>query len=200
MTDLALRAGAATLVAAGIALAACTKEAALIGAGAYTANASVQERGLAGTVKDDALWIAINNKWLQHDAEVFRKVHLQVHEGRALLSGFVPTPQQRVEAVRLAWEVDGVRQVIDEIEVANKGGFKAFVQDEWLIQQLKLKLLLDKDIRSLNYSVEAADGTIYVMGVARDEPELRRVIDHARDIPYVRRVVSHVRQRGSLAP
>ncbi len=35
-----------------------------------------------------------------------------------LLSGFVQRPEARVEATRLAWEPDGVREVVDEIKLA----------------------------------------------------------------------------------
>ena len=38
--------------------------------------------------------------------------------------------------------------------------------------------------------------TIYIMGIARTQAELSRVIGHARNIPYVRGVVDYVRVRS----
>ena len=60
-------------------------------------------------------------------------------------------------------------------------------------------------MRSINYNVDCVGGTIYLIGVAQDQAELERVIDHARDISYVRRVVSYVRlkdaaERGAGSP
>ena len=45
---------------------------------------------------------------------------------------------------------------------------------------------------SINYSVETVNGTVYLLGIAQDEAELVRVIEHARGIEDVKQVVSHV--------
>ena len=66
----------------------------------------------------------------------------------------------------------------------------------WLAQVLRNTLLIDSHVRSINYNVDCVAGTIYLMGVAQDQTELQRVIDHARDIPYVRGVVSYVRLKN----
>jgi len=60
-------------------------------------------------------------------------------------------------------------------------------------------LLIDSRVRSINYNVDCVAGTIYLMGVAQNQAELQRVIDHARDIPYVRGVVSFVRLKNDPA-
>jgi osmotically-inducible protein OsmY len=125
---------------------------------------------------------------------------LQIQEGRLLLTGVVQTASARVTAVRLAWEVDGVKQVIDEIKVAEAPDLGQAIQDQWVAQELRNKLLFDSGVRSVNYSVEAVEGTIYLMGIAQDKAELQRVIDHARDISYVRKVTSYVRIKGEPPP
>ena len=51
---------------------------------------------------------------------------------------------------------------------------------------------MDGDVLSINYSVETVNGTVYLIGIAQDEAELVRVIEHARGIEDVKRVVSHV--------
>ena len=45
----------------------------------------------------------------------------------------------------------------------------------------------------INYSVDVVNQTVYIMGVARSEAELQRVLGTARDITYVRQVVEFVR-------
>ncbi|MEX2010044.1 MAG: BON domain-containing protein, partial [Dongiaceae bacterium] len=144
--------------------------------------------------------IEINHYWLQYSEELYRKVGLQVHEARVLLTGIVKEPTMRVDAVRLAWQAEGVREVINEIEVAEAGDLIDAVRDSGISRRLDAKLMLDREIRSINYSAVAVGGVVYLIGVAHDEAELQRVIDHARDIPYVRRVVSHVRVKNVPAP
>ena len=62
--------------------------------------------------------LAIKAKFLGHGCRHAHQGRVEVHEGRVLLAGQVEHPAMRVEAVRLAWQVDGVREVIDEIQVA----------------------------------------------------------------------------------
>lgn len=182
-------AGAAVLIFLG----GCSPVGMAIGAGATIAVKASQERGLVTSVGDDLLWTEINLAWLDADPVMFQKLMLQVHEGRALVTGMVQQPEMRVEAIRIAWQVEGVKAVINEIGVAETDDLGGNLQDLMIIQALKGKLLIDKAVRSVNYSIESVRGTIYLMGVAQDEIELKRVIDHARDIAYVKRVVSYVR-------
>lgn len=191
--------GAAALVLLPLAVAGCTRVGLAVGAAATAGSAATSERGFATTVDDDRIWVAINGRLLDRDAKIFEAVKLQVHEGRVLLSGLVDDPELRVEAVRLAWEVDGVREVIDEIEVSGEGDFGGFLQDRWIVSELRNKILFDKKVRSINYSIESVAGTVYLMGIGQSQAEVQRVIDHARDIPYVRRVVSHVQLKDDPA-
>jgi osmotically-inducible protein OsmY len=179
--------------AAALALSGCGTTGIAVGAGAATAVAASEERGIGGAISDTAIETQINALLLQHGFETFRKVSVKSYERRVLLTGLVQTAQMRLDAVRLAWQADGVREVINEIEVTDKGGAEAYARDVWISTQLRTKLLLDKEIKSINYSVETVGGTVYLMGFARSPDELARVQAHARNLAYVRRVVSYVR-------
>ena len=106
---------ACLLVLAALQLQGCAS--AVIGAGATVATAASEERGLVGAAKDTQTRVEINSLWLDCNEEMYRKVNLSVIEGRVLLSGIVPTQQMRLDAVRLAWQAKGVKEVINEIEV-----------------------------------------------------------------------------------
>jgi len=169
---------------------------ALIGAGATTAGAASEERGLDGAVDDFKIRAEINHLWFQHDAEMYRQVTLTIKEGRVLLTGTVPNPEARVDAVRLAWQAAGVREVLNEIQVHGDTGFTDFTRDIAISQKMKTRLLFDKEIRNINYTVDVNDGVIYLMGIAQSDAELERVIAYARDISGVRGVVNHVRLKN----
>mgnify|MGYP000389200878 CR=1 FL=1 len=174
------------------ALAGCTPAGVAVGAGATAGVAAMQERGFKGAMSDTRIRIAVNDQWLQHDEVMYRKLNLQVQGGRALLSGLVPNEQMRVDAVRLTWQVDGVEEVINEIELGDLS-VGQLATDTWISTQLKGDLLVDSEVYSINYSVETVDGTIYLLGVARSQAELDRVINYARNIANVKEVVSYVR-------
>lgn len=166
---------------------------AVIGAGAETSVAAAEERGLAGAVDDAKIRVQIDDLWFRKSEEMFRKVGLTIVEGRVLLTGVVPTETARADAVRLSWQVSGVKEVFNEIAVVPEG--QELVdqgRDTVITQKLKARLLLDRDVHNINYTIDVVDGVVYLMGIAQNDAELQRVIAHARDIPDVRRVISHV--------
>lgn len=168
-------------------------EGVVLGAGAAATTASLEERGFSGAVNDTVIHARINSLWLDHSEEMLRKVDLTISEGRVLLTGIVPDRQMRLDAVRLAWQAEGVKEVINEIQVDDSAGFGTYARDAWITTQLVGKLALDKHVQSINYSVETVDQVVYLMGIAQNEAELERVQNHARNLSYVRRVVSYVR-------
>ena len=178
------------LMAGSLSLSACAEL--LIGAAATTGVAIAEERSVGDAVDDLTIRAELNHLFFRDDVELFRDVSFSVVEGRVLLKGTVPTPENRIHALRLAWRAAGVREVINEIQVADDSGILDYARDTWISAQLKAKLLVDGDVLSINYGVETVNGTVYLLGIAQDEAELARVTEHARDIEDVKRVVSHV--------
>src|SRR5690606_17137879 len=143
-------------------LAGCVASAA-VGAAATAGVAARQERGFAASVDDAKILAAVNGGLLQHSGTLFADIGVQVHEGRVLLSGPVATAEGEAAAIEIARNVPGVREVIDEITVGGSRG--DYLQDSWISQQLRNKLLLDRDVRAINYSVHTVNGTIYLIGL-----------------------------------
>ncbi len=183
---------AGCVAAAGLAaaLAGCVSTA--VGAGATAAVAASEERGLDGAAIDTRIRADINAAWADANLEIWQDLGLDVVERRVLLTGKVPKPAERAEAVRLVWRVEGVREVIDEIKVSDKGDVGNYARDAWISTQLRAKLLLDKDIMSINYSIETVDQVVYLIGIAQNQAELDRVINYARSLSYVQKVVNYV--------
>src|SRR6266545_3738077 len=117
-------------------LSGCSPVSTAIGAAAYTADLATQERGLYQGLDDNRMWIAINARFVAADLNVAQNVHLQVQEGRVLLSGVVQTQEERLAAVKAAWEEPGVREVINNIEVANSRDVGQIAQDEYLARRV----------------------------------------------------------------
>jgi len=161
-------------------------------AGGYSMT---QERGLEGTVRDSALKSAISHEWEVYNPEMAENLDLVVYEGRVLATGRVPNPAWRDEAIRLAWQNKGVKEVYNEIEVGPYQSTGSEMNDTWISTQLRNDLVWDTGVRSINYIVTTSDHNVYVMGSARTQAELDRVLGYARVIPGVRRVVSYVKIR-----
>jgi len=190
-----LSTGFAGVFSIALLLAGCSPVGLAVGVGASLGLAAAQEGGVRGAVTDSAISLKIADLWIKHDFDLYRKLSLTVKEGRVLVTGSVPYPDMRVEAVRLAWQADGVKQVLNEITVENGGGITGAVTDSWITSNIKTRLMLDKYVQSINYNVDTANGNVYLMGIAQDQKELDRVIDYARNAGSVKNVVNYVRLR-----
>lgn len=181
----------AIVLAAG--LAGCSPVGVAIGAGAAGATATQKEKGFAAAVDDTRIKAELNGRFFQTDVDLYRNVSFTVEEGKVLLTGIVPNPDDRVAAARLTWAVRDVREVINELRVADESTLTDKGRDISIATRLRTRLLLDDKVSLINYSIDVVNQTVYIMGVARSEAELQRVLGTARDISYVRQVVDFVR-------
>lgn len=175
---------------------ACSTVGSVTGAAAEGGKAAAQEGGIQRAWTDAKIQAQINDLWFQQDIDMFRKLDMTVNDGRVLITGVVQNPEHRVEAVRLAWKPEGVKQVINEIRVAESQGFSGYARDTWATTRLRTAITLDRKIQSINYSIDTVQGIVYLMGVAQSQGELNRVIETARTIPDVKQVISYVRVKG----
>jgi osmotically-inducible protein OsmY len=174
----------------------CTPVGMAAGTGAAVGVSAAREGGIRSTAKDLQIKALINDKWFKYDLNTFSKLNITVNQGRVLLTGVVQNSTDRVEAVRLAWQVDGVRQVINEIRVAEGEGVSGYIKDQWITTRLRTALTFNKDVQSINYTIDTVNGTVYLMGVAQNQIEIDRAIEEARTIPNVKQVVSYVKIAG----
>ena len=167
---------------------------AVVGAGAEVGVAAGEERGVGGALTDTKIQTDIDGLYLNadHGVGMFRDITVTVTEGRVDLTGKVKKPEERVEAVRLAWQASGVRQVIDDIQVTDQSGLIDYGRDVRIATTLRAQLLFDSQIKNINYTVDVENAVVYLMGIAQDQAELDRVIAHARDIDGVKKVVNNV--------
>lgn len=165
------------------------------GAVAGTAAVTSREGGVTSFVSDADIRAQINQLWFHHSLDMMQRLGLTVTHGRVMLTGRASDAQQRLDAVRLVWQVNGVTEVINEIQVDNDSTLLDSARDTWIRTQINTKLLFDGGISSRNYSVDAVNGVVYLMGLSKSQEEADRVLEHARSTPYVQKVVSYIRPR-----
>ena len=155
-------------------------------------TSSAKEKGIKEAISDGMIDAGINKEFLNHDINMFINVQIEVVEGRVLLTGSVKKPKHRLDAIKIAWKVLGVREVINEIDVTEKGGIKQYLIDVKIKTQIRYKILADKEVSSINYNFEVVNGNVYIIGIAENKKELKKVVEHANSIGGVLKVVSHV--------
>ena len=168
-----------------------------VGIGASTGTAvgmaASKEGGLGRAIEDFEIRAQINDLWFQHNIDMYNALNLTIEEGRVLITGRVDDPEMRVDAVRLAWQANGVKQVINEIRVEDSNGILGYAKDTLIKTKLRAKITFDKEISALNYTIESVGGTVYLAGIAQSKDELQKVVDHTRNTDHVREIVSYVR-------
>ena len=168
--------------------------ASLVLSGAATGGyVATQERSVGNAVDDTGIDAQITHKFLQSDINsLLPNVNTNIHEGRVLLTGDVTNEKIAQDAVRLVWEIEGVREVINEIQIVKEDSITEAANDQWINAQLDSTMLFTKGIRSVNYVTRVENGIVYLLGIAEDQAELDRVLRVASTIQGVKQVVSHV--------
>jgi osmotically-inducible protein OsmY len=154
-----------------------------------------QERGADGLASDFAVTTDIRQALARTDPRLDAALTVTVYDGRVLLTGQVPAPEMKMAAVQVVRANPRARAVYDEIEVAGNDTFWDDAKDTWIGTQVRSEMVLDPDIRSVNYMIQTENGSVYLIGMARTPRELERVTDIARHVRGVKRVVSYVEMR-----
>jgi osmotically-inducible protein OsmY len=175
--------------------------------GCVGVNVTAQERPFDRAFADFSARTDLNARMLAEDPRLFADVSTTVLEGRVHLAGTVASEAQRQRAQAMASAVPGVVEVINNIEVTQSGGLLETVDDRWIAGQVRAAILTDGTIRDSNYTIDTQNNVVYVMGIAQDEIELQRVLNHAASVRGVRQVVNYAvlkddpaRQRPVASP
>lgn len=162
-----------------------------------SACAAVQpERSIGRDIDDASASLSIKAAMTRAEGYALEGVDVEVTDGVALLTGTVPREDDRRQAECLAWSALAVRAVENEVTISNPSSLRDGARDAWITQQVRSRLLRDRSVRSVNYNVEAENGRVFLLGVARTQGELERAAQHAALVDGVTEVITFVRVAG----
>ena len=178
------------LLLSSFALTSCIETA--VGLGTAAVAASTTEKGFSTSVSDTVIKAKLTDKFIKNDASLVTGVESSVSNGAVLMTGKIDTQDQKILATRLAWEIKGVKEVINEIQLVSDKSIKTTAKDLAASAQLRAALIGDQEISSLNYSIDVVNGIVYLSGVAANEKERERVITHAQALRFAKKVVNYI--------
>ena len=178
------------LLLSSLALTSCIETA--VGLGTAAVAASTTEKGFSTSVSDTVIKAKLTDKFIKNDASLVTGVESSVSNGAVLMTGKLDTQDQKILATRLAWEIKGVKEVINEIQIVSEKSIKTTAKDLAASAQLRAALIGDQEISSLNYSIDVVNGIVYLSGVAANEKERERVITHAQALRFAKKVVNYI--------
>lgn len=158
----------------------------------------VREKSFSSTRKDVVMATALASEFLKNGLKSPRNsVDITINEGRILLTGIVRDRSKSKLAVDLAWKSTGVKEVIDEIQYSedeklHPRDFQIAFIDYLISLELEAKLFFSGDVSAVNYKITTVHKTTYLLGVAYEEDEMRKVLSIVSKARGVKKVVNHI--------
>ena len=170
----------------------CSPAGILASGGATGMVVAEGDRSFGSVVDDATIKINIAAKFINSDDNLFVDVSTSVLEGRVLLTGLVDSQEIRIDAVRRVWEVDGVNEVVNEIQIGNRASLKEYAQDVWITAQVRGLAAKTIGLRSIAYNFETIQGKVYIVGITSRPEQLEAIIDVAKTVKGVTEIVNYV--------
>ena len=170
----------------------CSPAGVIASGGATTMVVAEGDKSLGTAVDDASIKLNISGKLLISANNLFINIDTTVVEGMVLLTGIVKNQESRIEAIKIVWEVDGVKEVINEIEIGDKASIKEYANDVWITAQIKALAARDIGLRFISYNVETIKGKVYLAGITSRPEQLETLVNITKSVKGVKEVVNYV--------
>jgi len=164
------------------------------------------DRDFDEAIEDASVTASVKSRLLWNDTTDGLDIGVDTMNGQVTLTGNATTQAEKDLATRLARRTDGVRSVVNKIEVKpSDGGVPSSDQageaiaDSWISTKVKSSLLMSNDVDGLDLTVETKDGVVTLGGAASSAAERDLAVEIARDIKGVKSVEAGDVQLGALA-
>tara|TARA_X000000950_G_scaffold131668_1_gene164206 strand:+ start:2937 stop:3539 length:603 start_codon:yes stop_codon:yes gene_type:complete len=162
----------------------------IVGGATSTSMIIVQERSAKQAAIDILIKAKIEEAMFSNDYDkLFSKVRVIVYEGRVLLVGTVLEENIKETANQITWNTKNVKEVANYITIG-KNDLIDYVKDTRISLELRAKLLTDKEVSEVNFSITTENRILYLVGIAQNDKELNKVIEHAYNIAGVKKIVN----------
>lgn len=183
-----LRAGAAALaiaVVAGAGLSACAP---LLFSGAAVGVLMVTDRRTSGAqIEDEGIELRSASR-IRDSLTDRAHVNIASYNRQVLLTGEVPTAEDKLLVEQIVSRVDNVRAVINELAVMGNTSLAQRSSDSLITTRVKASMVDAKDLFANAFKVVTERGTTYLMGRV-SQREADRATEIARGTSGVQKVV-----------
>ena len=149
-------------------------------------------RSVGTQIDDSIMQKNLSARVLILDKKYLFSVNSKVLDGRIFLTGKVDDPEEKLKLTKMAWEIQGVRSVRNDIKVKEDFNFKQSAKDLLITSQLRAALILNKNIKASNYQIDTYKKRIYIYGISITSNEKEEVINEAKQILDVKNVIASI--------
>ena len=119
----------------------------------------------------------------------FSNITVSVVNGRVLIAGNIENQKKRLELIKKVWEVDGVKEIFNEIEIGLERSFSEKTEDFIFETKVENRLLLEPGIYSNNYSVDVVNGNVYIMGISSNIEEKTKIENFLNKMTDIKKLI-----------
>ena len=160
--------------------------------GMVSLGAATKEKGLGTSINDTLIKTKISNLIYKFNKNLIADTKVFINNGSVLFTGKVKNPNEKIEFTKLAWTIRGVKEVNNEIQITDKSSIKNIARDLASLGEIRARIISDKSINSINFSVDVVNDKAYVSGVANNEVEINLVKNHALSAKFVKEVYNYI--------
>ena len=165
----------------------------LIGAaGIASLSSASKEKGLAASISDTIISTKISNKIFKYNPDLIKDTRVFVNNGSVLLTGKVKNPENKIELTKIIWKIKGVREVNNEVQIIDVSSIKNIARDLASLGEIRARILTNKKINSLNFSVDVVNDIAYLSGIAENDEEMKLVKDNAASARFIKTVFNFI--------
>tara|TARA_B100001059_G_scaffold218097_1_gene237968 strand:+ start:580 stop:1080 length:501 start_codon:yes stop_codon:yes gene_type:complete len=155
-------------------------------------GAASKEKGIGTSINDNLIKTKISNLIFKMDKSLINDTKLFVNNGSVLITGKVKKPSEKIEFTKLSWAVKGVNEVNNELQITDSSSIKNIARDLASMGEIRARIMADKSINSINYSIDVVNDRAYISGVASNKEEMVLVKNHASSARFVKEVYNYI--------
>ena len=160
--------------------------------GMVSLGAASKEKGIGTTLNDNIIKTKISNLIFKLDKDLIKDTKIFVNNGSVLLTGKVKNPSEKIEFTKISWAVKGVNEVNNELQITDTSSIKNVARDIASMGEIRARIMSDKAINSINFSIDVVNDKAYISGVASSKEEMLLVKNHASSARFVKEVYNYI--------
>ena len=153
---------------------------------------ALDPRTIGTQIDDSIMQKNLSAKLISMNKNYILSVKSKVIDGRIFITGKVDTVEEKFKITKLGWEIKGARSVKNDLRIKDKFNLQQASKDVLITSQLRVAMIRNKKIKSVNYNIDTYKKKIYIYGISKDEEERAEVINEAKQILDVEDVISSI--------
>ena len=160
---------------------------------------ALDPRTLGTQIDDSIMQKNLQARLALAEKKYLLKVSVKVLDGRIFVGGKVDKAEEKLKITKIAWETKGARSVKNNITIKQKFSLKNIAIDVLITSQLRTALILNKNVKAANFSIDTVNQNTYVFGIAHGEDEKKEIIQEAKQIVDLKELITSILMVSDLS-